>query len=189
MFVQIEAWIKELFPGSESLYDQYKSLPPRELVTLVCGMLDVALAELLSKRLLGAGEEIASFHAPEENGDVPAATLGSRIQLARMGRIINDRDVAVLRALRNLRNVMVDRQDTDFLDPEVLAPVKSLHAAWLRVVEGPAAGLGANPQRLRELERCLSFVPEAAGALITGIFAAYDAHFHKLLDSAAAEGL
>lgn len=48
-----EKWMRDVFPGNDSIYEEYRSLPRRELAVVVGAVLDSASAELLSKRLTG----------------------------------------------------------------------------------------------------------------------------------------
>jgi hypothetical protein len=96
-------------------------LSPRELAIVASAALDVALAELLSRRLTGPQNEIGEFLGVAEDGRAPAGSFGARIQLARLLGLIGDKDVAALRAMKNLRNKMAHRARMDFTH-ELVAP-------------------------------------------------------------------
>jgi len=54
---KIERWLAEVFPGNENIYRECTSLTDRELAVVVASVLDLALAELLSMRLVGRPKE------------------------------------------------------------------------------------------------------------------------------------
>jgi len=100
---KIERWLSEVFPGKESIYAQYHHLPRRELAIVVAGSLDLALAELISRRLIDYPKECEEFIGANEDGRAPAGSFGARIQLALLLGIITTDDAAQLRLIKASR--------------------------------------------------------------------------------------
>jgi hypothetical protein len=108
---KIERWTVDVLPMlSTSLLD-YMHLSLRDSAILTCATIDVALAELISRRLTGPEQEIVEFLGADENGRAPCGSLGSRIQLARLLGIICDADALLLRKVKGLRNIVAHRID------------------------------------------------------------------------------
>src|SRR5882724_8019120 len=122
-----EKWLSEVFPGEERIYSEYRELPRRELAIVVAAVLDTALAELLSKRVLDLPRECEEFLGLNEDGRAPAATFGARIQLALLLGVIIDQDAAILREIKHIRNKFSHRVRIDFTSPAVKRHVVRLH--------------------------------------------------------------
>ena len=127
---KIERWMSQLFPGAESIYSEYRGLGRRELAVVVAGVLDLAIAELLSKRLFDDQKECEEFLGLNEDGRAPCGTFGSRIQLALLTGIITRADAALLRSIKAIRNKFAHRILVDFDSPQVVALVLKLHEQW-----------------------------------------------------------
>lgn len=93
---------------SESLI-RHAELGLRESAILTSAMIDVGLAEAISKRLSGPEHEIVEFIGGHEDGRAPCASFGSRIQAGRLLGILTDEDVVLLRHLKDLRNIAAHR--------------------------------------------------------------------------------
>jgi len=119
---KIERWAAELYPGEKHIFSHYEHLGPRELVIVACAVLDSALAELISLRLRDDEAEVISFLGANEDGRAPAATFGARIQLAYLLGLLDKQTVMMLRALKNLRNVMAHRAQVDRSAPKRRLP-------------------------------------------------------------------
>ena len=61
MVWKVERWLTEIFPGEDQIYLAYHGLPERELVIVSAAVLDAALVELLSLRLLDLPKEVEPF--------------------------------------------------------------------------------------------------------------------------------
>jgi hypothetical protein len=94
---KIERWMTDVFPGEAQIYSEYRALSPRELAIVSAGVLDVALAELISLRLADYPKEAEEFLGINGDGRAPAGSFGSRIQLgvATLERRSRRRDIGV----------------------------------------------------------------------------------------------
>ena len=167
-----EQWLRDVFPGEERIYAEYRSLPRRELAIVSAAVLDAALAELVSKRLAGPEAEIHSFLGVDGDGRAPCASFGSRIQLALLLQVITTDDAIVLRAIKNLRNRFAHEVKADYTSRSVLPILYGLHDQFLkqsnRLIE---AGHLPGPSHSFELVReFLPTVPEAGASTGISIF-------------------
>ncbi|WP_447774804.1 hypothetical protein [Variovorax boronicumulans] len=117
---KIERWLAEVFPGKGQIYAEYRALPTRELAIVAAAVLDVALAELLSLRLMHIGNEAEEFLGVNGDGRAPAGSFGARIQLALLVGLLTPEDAAILRTIKELRNLFAHRVRLTFLSPQVL---------------------------------------------------------------------
>lgn len=113
---KIEKWLDEVFPGEKNLFSEYSDLSEREFAIVTAGVLDLALAELISKRLIDKPKEYESFLGLDESGNAPAGSMGARIQLALLLGIIRIEDARILRIIKNIRNKFAHRVNVGFLD-------------------------------------------------------------------------
>ncbi len=111
---RIERWMESVFPGVGKGHEEYAKLSERELAIVGAAVLDVALAELLDKRLAGKAKEREEFLGINGDGRAPAGTFGARIQLAHLTGTIPQKLIEMLRAIKELRNVMAHRVRVDF---------------------------------------------------------------------------
>lgn len=174
---KVERWMSEVFPGKDKIYEEYRHLPPRELVIVSCAVLDAALLELLAKRLSGPEKEIEEFLGANGDGRAPVGSFGARIQLALVTGVLTIEDAAVLRALKGLRNLMAHRVRVDFLAKEAQGPLVALYNAWSAV--NAKVGMGG-PEHMEEIRRELGRTPEAGEGLVLAILTIYQAYFHLL---------
>ena len=192
---KIERWLSEVFPGEAEIYSEYRSLSSRELAIVSAAVLDVALAELLSLRLANQEKEVEEFLGVNGDGRAPAGSFGARIQLGLLVDLLTLEDVAILRAIKELRNLFAHRVRVNFLSPSVLKTTTKLHALWLKRSEGlVAAGvMSGTTKQLSEIAKYLPTVPEAGEGLLLSVFTVYQAYFHRMhgrvkrLDSALAK--
>lgn len=192
---KIERWLSEVFPGEAEIYSEYRSLSSRELAIVSAAVLDVALAELLSLRLANQEKEVEEFLGVNGDGRAPAGSFGARIQLGLLVGLLTLEDVAILRAVKELRNLFAHRVRVNFLSPSVLKTTTKLHALWLKRSEGlVAAGvMSGTTKQLSEIAKYLPTVPEASEGLLLSVFTVYQAYFHRMngrvkrLDSALAK--
>jgi hypothetical protein len=181
---KIEQWMRDVFPGSERIYTEYRQLPRRELAIVAGAVLDSALAELLSKRLLGSDAEIHSFLGVNGDGSATCASFGSRIQLALMLGVITADDAVILRGIKNLRNQFAHEVRADFDSPSVLPLMLKLHDQFIaqsnKLID---AGLLSGEKHSHEtLRQFLPTVPEAGAGLLLAILTTYQAYFHRIFD-------
>jgi len=128
---KIERWLSEVFPGETQIYAEYRALAPRELAIVTASVLDVALTELIALRLADNEKEVQDFLGLNGDGRAPAGSFGARIQLGLLLGILTPRDAAMLRVIKEIRNLFAHRVRIDFLSPPVLKATTKLHALWL----------------------------------------------------------
>lgn len=179
---KIERWLDELFPGESAIYDQYRLLPPRELVIVAASVLDAALAELLHSRFRDESAESESFLGASGDGRAPAGSFGARIQLALLLGLITPADVGILRALKNLRNTFAHRASADFRTAPALRQTQTLLNRWKALSQRlrDAGVLGGDETLLDEYEAYLTEHHEAGAGLVLAVFCTYQAYFHRL---------
>jgi hypothetical protein len=180
---KVEKWLSEVFPGPDRIYEEYRHLPRRELAIVAAAVLDVALGELLSLRLLkDSPTECEEFLGLNADGRAPCASFGARIQLALLIGIITPADASMLRFVKNIRNKLAHRVRADYTSPEVLPLVIGLHDAFIARsnalidaahLEGPRH----DPRLLRPL---LDNTPEAGAGLLLAVLTIYQAYFHRI---------
>lgn len=179
-----EQWMRDVFPGMDRIYDEYRLLPRRELAVVAGAVLDSALVELLSKRLSGPDSEMHAFLGVNGDGRAPCGSFGSRIQLALLTHIITDSDVTVLRAIKNIRNQFAHEVKSDFNSPSVLPLVTKLYEQLLqqsnRLIE--ARHLNGQTDSLSTIRPYLSTIAEAGAGLLLAVFCVYQAYFHRLYE-------
>jgi hypothetical protein len=179
---KIEKWLSDVFPGRENIYAEYRLLPRRELAVVAAAVLDIALAELLSNRLVDSSAEYEDFLGLDGDGRAPCGSFGARIQLGLLVGVITPHDAAVLRTIKNIRNVMAHRVRVDFTSPEVLPLILKLHDLLLAhsnslidhgLLPGPKHDLGL-------VRQFIPTVPEAGAAMVLSVLTVYQAYFHLL---------
>lgn len=184
MVWKVERWLDEVFPGPEKIYSAYRDLTRRELAIVAAGVLDTALAELLSLRLQEHPREYELFLGLNEDGRAPCGSFGARIQLALLLGIITDFDASVLRTVKNIRNKFAHRINIDFTDEQVKPLVISLHDKMReqsnRLIE--LGHLQGTPEKVDELRPYFDITPEAGAGLLLSVFSVYQAYFHRLHD-------
>lgn len=182
MVWKIERWLAEVFPGEARIYEEYRDLPPRELAIVSVAVLDAALAELLALRLADYGKEAEDFLGVDGDGRAPAGSFGARIQLGLLTGLLTPEDAALLRAMKELRNLFAHRVRVTFLSPAVVKVTKRLHALWLARVEGiiKAGAPPGNLARLKDVGRHLQHEAEAGEGLLLAVFTVYQAYFHRM---------
>ncbi|WP_423066052.1 hypothetical protein [Devosia sp. CN2-171] len=178
---KIERWLAEVFPGEEQVYLEYRNLPPRELVIVSAAVLDSALAELLSLRLMDLPKEAEPFLGVDGDGRAPVGSFGARIQAALLVGIIVPEDAALLRQIKSLRNLFAHRARVDFVHPSAVKITQELCRLWIK----RSAALFNQSEEfigttLQEIKDNLS-KDEAAGiGLLLAIFSVYQAYFHRM---------
>jgi hypothetical protein len=174
---KIERWMADVFPGEANIYSEYRALPPRELAIVAAGVIDVALAELITLRLADYPKEAEEFLGLNADGRAPAGSLGSRIQLALLLGIITPDDTSILRLIKALRNLFAHRVRIGFLSPVVLKTTTALLAAWEHRAEGVRI---ATPDQFAYLRKHLPEQAEAGEGLLLSVLSVYQAYFHRL---------
>lgn len=179
---KIERWLTEVFPGESQIYSEYRSLPPRELAIVAAAVLDAALAELLSLRLAEHTKEVEEFLGLDGDGRAPAGSFGARIQLALLVGLITADDAAILRAIKQLRNLFAHRVRVGFLSPAVLTVTTKLYSLWLKRNEGlvKSGVMSGTSSQLKRLGQYLTRHSEAGEGLLLSVFTVYHAYFHRL---------
>jgi hypothetical protein len=178
----MERWMSAVFPEGTNIYSEYRVLPPHELAVVAAGVIDIALAELLSLRLADYPKEAEEFLGLRADGRAPAGSLGSRIQLALLLGLITPEDASILRTVKNLRSLFAHRIQIDFLSPVVLKETNALLAAWERRVESLQATQSriTTPDQFSDLKKRLPTDAEAGAGLLLAVLTVYQAYFHRL---------
>lgn len=179
-----EQWLRDVFPGRENIYSEYRSLPRRELAIVAGAVLDSALAELLVCRLAEPKDEVVEFLGLNGDGRAPCGSFGARIQLARFTGILTTSDSKILRLIKNIRNRFAHEVRADFTTALVLPLIFTLHDEFLtesnRLVEsGRLLGPKLAPDFIRPH---LATEPEAGAGLLLAVFATYQAYFHSIIE-------
>ena len=103
-----------------------------------------------------------------------------RIQLALLLGIVTESDAAILRQLKNLRNVLSHRVNVDMCSDQALRPLRGLLAEWKTLNLRIGGSEAAQAAGLREIEQHLGVVPDAGEGLVLAVFATCQALFHRL---------
>jgi hypothetical protein len=179
---KIERWFSQLFPGENNIYAEYRGLPPRELAIVAAAVLDVALTELLALRLADDEKEVQDFLGLSGDGRAPAGSFGARIQLGLLLGLLTPRDAAILRVLKEIRNIFAHRVCVDFLSPSVLKATTKLHTLWLANAEMLIASgaVSGTTEHIQALRADLPNVPEAGEGLLLSVLTLYQAYFHRM---------
>jgi hypothetical protein len=177
-----EHWLEEVFPGKSRIYDEYRLLPPRELVIVASAVLDLALATLISRRFIDSPAESDSFLGVNGDGRAPSASFGARIQLALLLGIITESDVDLLRAIKGVRNLFAHRVHVDFCSPVIQKSLRALYTGWRKRHEALVSAklISGEACRFEEIEKHLGKIPEAGEGLLLAVFVTYQAYFHLL---------
>lgn len=179
---KIERWLAEVFPGESEIYSEYRSLPPRELAIVSAAVLDIALAELLAQRLADHKKEGEDFLGLDGDGRAPAGSFGARIQLGLLVGLLTPDDAAILRTIKELRNLFAHSVRINFLSPSVVKTSTRLHSLWLSRSEAliRAGAMSGTTAKLKELARHLPHVSEAGEGLLLSVLTVYQAYFHRM---------
>jgi hypothetical protein len=177
-----EKWLRDIFPGPDRIYEEYRLLPDRELSIVAAAVLDSAIAELLFLRLRGPEIERHAFLGLDGDGRAPCGSFGARIQLAVLLDLITKDDATILRAIKNLRNRFAHEVNATFLSASVIPTVIALYDTFAsmsrRLVEGGFMH-GSFDER-KELRDAIPNQPEAGAGLLLSVFTVYHAYFHRI---------
>lgn len=149
---------------------------------MAAAVIDAALAELIALRLGGPSGEVEAFLGADGDGRAPAGSFGARIQLALLLGIIEERDVATLRVVKQVRNLFAHCTKVTFVTPSVVAQTKKLLEQTLERNEILAqAGLNtAFTSKLEKVRAMLPDTPEAGEGLLLATLTIYQAYFHRI---------
>ena len=180
---KIEKWLAEVFPGPESIYSAYRQLPRRELAIVAAASLDLALAELISKRLLDYAKECEQFLGADGDGRAPAGSFGARIQLALLLGILTPDDCSQLRIIKSIRNKFAHSVSVDFTSDAVKPLIYALYdkvvARTKALREGGFLPPGGDEGDF-DMKPHFETTPEAGAGLLLAVFCVYQAYFHRL---------
>jgi len=118
------------------------------LTVVACAVLDVALAELLSLRLIDDPGECESFLGLDEDGRAPVGTFGARVQLAYLAGVIPKGLLPFFQGLKALRNAMAHRVNIHLLTPQAQKALDKLRGDLDRL--GPDFVAAAHRSRTDE---------------------------------------
>lgn len=181
---KIEQWMRDVFPGADRIYEDYRGLPRRELAITAGAVLDLALVEILSMTLTGPEQEIHSFLGINGDGRAPCGSFGARIQLALLLSIISEKDAAILRAIKNIRNQLAHQVNADFDSSWVQPLLNKLHDNFLEVAESLMASgsLSSASRSAYSIKPFLAKEAEAGAGLLLVIFCIYQAYLHRIYE-------
>ena len=182
---KIERWLSDVFPGTTQIYEEYRHLTRRELAIIAAGVLDLALAQLLSMRLRNYPAECEAFLGLNGDGRAPAGSFGARIQLALLTGLITEQDASLLRIAKNIRNAFAHRIKVEFTNQQVLILTRRLCDEWetrSAMLFPSANGKTERADGIQQIRECLEDEPEAGAGLLLAVFTTYQAYFHKLSD-------
>lgn len=177
-----EPWLPNRLPVVGAIYAEYGSLPLRELSIVIAAVLDAALAELLTLRLIDNAGQVKDFLGLDGDGRAPAASFGSRIQLALLVGLIGPEDAAILREMKELRNHFAHRSQVAFDSPDIQKTTAKLHGLWIkwRSKVDTSRVSDASPVELNRLARDLSSLEYATAGLLLWVFVAYHVRFQNI---------
>ncbi len=177
-----EKWLRDIFPGPDRIYEEYRLLPDRELSIVAAAVLDAAIAELLFLRLRGPEIERHAFLGLDGDGRAPCGSFGARIQMAVLLDLITKDDATILRAIKNLRNKFAHEVNATFLSVSVIPTVIALYDTFAsmsrRLVEGDF--MNGSFDGRKELRDAIPNQPEAGAGLLLAVFTVYHAYFHRI---------
>lgn len=180
-----EKWMTDIFPGEENIYSNYRNLNAREFSLVSCAVIDSAIAELISMRLKeSSNKELETFLGVNGDGRAPCGSLGAKLQLAYLLRILTKNDLLILRGFKKIRNSFAHSVNVDFTKPEIVKVVKRIHQLWIERSKevSEKTDFPVNIERLKSFEEYFEIEPEACHGFLLGIFTTYQAYFHRLHD-------
>ena len=181
---KIEQWMRDVFPGADRIYEDYRGLPRRELAITAGAVLDLALVEILSMTLTGPEQEIHSFLGINGDGRAPCGSFGARIQLALLLSIISERDAAILRAIKNIRNQLAHQVNVDFDSSSVLPLLNKLNDNFQELADSLKASgsLSSASPSAYSIKPFLATEAEAGAGLLLVTFCIYQAYLHRIYE-------
>ena len=181
---KIEQWMRDVFPGADSIYEEYRRLPRRELAITAGAVLDLALVEILTMKLTGPVQEIHSFLGINGDGRAPCGSFGARIQLALLLSVITERDAAILRVIKNIRNQHAHQVNTDFDSTSVLPLLIKPHEKFQELTDSwlASGSLSSASRSEFSIKPFLATEAEAGAGLLLVIFCIYQAYLHRIYE-------
>ncbi len=191
MAKKLESWLADIFPGREKIGSAYSHLSDRELAVVAASVLDLALAELLSKRLKNYPKECEEFLGLNADGRAPCGSFGARIQLSLLTGIISTTIAMALRDVKNIRNKFAHRVNCTFISPEVVPLVLSLLDRLMDTCEEVV-----EPEKALEFRKRLKIVmhahkkdfhvdPKLGAEVVRSALTAYQIQLHKTAQTLA----
>jgi hypothetical protein len=170
---RIEKWSETLFPGYDIIsIEKYNAFHGRELVIVASAILELALVDLLSMRLVKNDEIIDKFLGI--SGDYGGLDFNKRIDLSYLLGLIGLVEAQTLHSLRGLRNLMAHRVNINLCDPNCLKYVMQLIDQFHK----PRKELIAN-EVITDMKNEASASPLLAEFLIRTILIDYQFNFDK----------
>ena len=121
-----ESWIDAKLPDPHKLAQSVCKLSARELVIIVSSFLESLLGDLIAGRLRPDKKEAAGFLGFNGDGRAPAASFGSRIQLAYLLSLIDENELKALRAVKSVRNIFAHRVVCSFEDDDIIKATEGI---------------------------------------------------------------
>ena len=177
---KIEKWLSEIFPGNDKLILAYQDLSNRELAVVAASVMDLALAELLSKRLVDYPKEYEEFLGLDADGRAPCGSFGARIQLALLLDVITPQEAAMLRDIKNIRNKFAHRVKCTFTATEVVPLLEDLYDRLLIVVTDGKAPDKSISDAAKTFRVSLRTEAESGARVLRGYLMLFQSYFLQL---------
>jgi hypothetical protein len=142
---RVERWLEEAFTNRDQFWSEFQSLKPREQVIVAASLLDVALVDLIQRRLRADHQEIDRLLGIDEFADAPVDGLGARITLAYLLGLLTPGVAHNLRCIAKIRNHVAHRVSGRLLDAPAQKALEPIRQQWmeiLKTVESAAAKQG-----------------------------------------------
>jgi len=179
---KLERWLTDVFPGEKAIYEDYTGLKYRELAIVAAGVLELALAEIISLRCVDLAKEYEEFLGLNGDGRAPAGSFGAKIQLGLLIGVLDPADAEVLRAVKNIRNTFAHRVNVSFCEGEALRHstrlLDSFESLAIRITS--TLSIPFRTEGYAQIRENLDKTPEAAEGLLLAVLAVYQAYFHLM---------
>lgn len=165
-----ERWVEVVDEDVQKFMRAHFELSPRELSIVVGATLELALVEMIERRLRGSPTEIEEFLGTNGDGRAPAGSFGARIQLAYHIGLITQHDANVLRRVKAIRNIFAHRVNASFASREIVKELAQLSTAWLRAMKNPA-------ERIAKVSEDITSGRDSGQGIFLAVFATYHFYF------------
>jgi hypothetical protein len=193
MILKAERWLRDVFPGRESVVQEYAHLGGRELVIVAIAVFDSALSTLLTRRLTDLPKETESFLGLDDNDYAPCGLFAARIQLSLLTGILTPLDAYILRSVNEVRKRLTNSVKGGFTAPRV-APLlgRIVVGISVRHLEWHNAGFlrgNSIAHLVKGFDQKLLESDEKAGqSLVLLVLLLYRLHFHAIYDQVSRVG-
>jgi hypothetical protein len=166
----VEIWSS--IPGGGKSLARLRKLTDRELAVVGAGLIDLALLEVLSLRLLKDEKEIDKFIG--SSAMAPLGTLSARTQAAYLLGLLSREHLLLIKEIKDLRNSFAHTIEFSLSCAEGVTQLKRIAQAYSKAFVWSVAGSPRN--FLKDVEE-----PDKARGFLMYVFALYDSFFRSLL--------